>query len=129
VILDTTWLIDRERELARGDEGPASMLLTNYADEPLALSFTIIGELSAGRSLGQDRAKWEAFIRPFHIYGFDREVAWVYGNIYRQLREKGELIGANDLWIAATALANQQALVTRNVSEFSRVPDLEVVAY
>ena len=39
------------------------------------------------------------------------------------------MIGANDLWIAATALANGVAVVTRNESEFSRVDGLRVLGY
>jgi tRNA(fMet)-specific endonuclease VapC len=38
-------------------------------------------------------------------------------------------IGANDLWIAATALANGFALVTSNPGDFSRVTGLEVESF
>jgi tRNA(fMet)-specific endonuclease VapC len=37
------------------------------------------------------------------------------------LESTGKPIGANDLLIAAIALANDLTLVTRNVGEFSRV--------
>jgi predicted nucleic acid-binding protein len=36
---------------------------------------------------------------------------------------------ANDLWIAATALANGMPVVTRNVKHFQRVPGLSVISY
>lgn len=39
------------------------------------------------------------------------------------------LIGSNDLWIAATTVANEMSLVTRNQIHFSRVPGIEVVVY
>ena len=39
------------------------------------------------------------------------------------------LIGTNDLWIAATALAHSMPEVTRNSAQFARVPGLDVVAY
>jgi tRNA(fMet)-specific endonuclease VapC len=37
---------------------------------------------------------------------------------------RGEIIGSNDLWIAATVLTHGAILVTNNTGEFSRVPDL-----
>ena len=50
-----------------------------------------------------------------------------YGEIYRVLVAKGQLIGANDLWIAATALTHRKGVVTNNVDEFSRALGLTVV--
>lgn len=41
----------------------------------------------------------------------------------------GESIAELDALIAAVALANGQALVTRNRKHFERVPELEVIAY
>ena len=57
------------------------------------------------------------------------EVAWHYGEIYRTLAARGQLIGTNDLWIAATALANGFGLVTNNRDEFSRVEGLVVETF
>jgi tRNA(fMet)-specific endonuclease VapC len=99
------------------------------SDEELCITFTIAGELAAGESMGRDRAKWETFVRPFRFLGYNDEVAWRFSEIFRELRRKGSLIGANDMWIAATALANGQPLVTRNADEFRRVAGLEVLSY
>jgi tRNA(fMet)-specific endonuclease VapC len=129
VILDSTFLVDFERESARRKAGPATGFLETHTDEELCISFTIAGELAAGESMGRDRAKWESFIRPFRFFGYNDEVAWHFGEIFRELRRKGSLIGANDMWIAATALANNQPVVTRNADEFRRVPGLEVLSY
>lgn len=52
------------------------------------------------------------------------EIAWHYGEVYRALAARGQLIGANDLWIAATALAHDFGLVKGNPDEFIRVPGL-----
>lgn len=41
----------------------------------------------------------------------------------------GQLIDANDLWIAATALAFEMPVVTRNEKHFARVPRLDMVGY
>jgi len=43
------------------------------------------------------------------------------------LAERGDPIGAHDLWIAATALAHGLGVATRNSSHYDRVPGLRVV--
>lgn len=129
MILDSTFLVDFERESARRKTGPATKFLEARPEEELCITFTIAGELAAGESMGRDRAKWESFIQPFRFFGYNNEVACQFGEIFRELRSSGTLMGANDMWIAATALANSQPLVTRNADEFRRVPDLEVLLY
>ena len=53
-------------------------------------------------------------------------VAEVYGRLRQDLASVGKLIGPNDLFIAAHALALDLTLITDNVREFSRVPNLRV---
>ena len=48
-----------------------------------------------------------------------------YGTIRAELETRGELIGNNDLWIAAHALADGLTLVTNNEKEFRRVRGLK----
>lgn len=75
------------------------------------------------------RDRWREFLRSFVVLPCDPDVCWEYGQAYRYLKTNGLLIGANDLWIGATALAFQQPLVTRNVSHFRRIPGLTVLDY
>lgn len=49
-----------------------------------------------------------------------------YGEIRLDLEKKGKIIGSNDLWIAAHALALKTTLVTNNEKEFRRVKNLTV---
>jgi predicted nucleic acid-binding protein len=128
LILETTFLVDFERENNRGVPGPALAFLESHEDARLYITFTVAGELAAGLSLA-DRARWDEFIAPFHVLPSNAEVAWEYGRAYRFLQGNRMLIGANDLWIAATALAHRMPIVTRHVEHFGRVPDLQVVAY
>ena len=129
MILDSTFLVDLERERKRAEKGAAVAFLRSHEDVSFAITFTIAGELAAGRSLGLDREKWERFIRPFRFYEYSTDVAWLFGRSFRQLQQDGRMIGANDLWIAATALANDVPVVTRNDREFSRVEGLKVFGY
>jgi predicted nucleic acid-binding protein len=56
-------------------------------------------------------------------------VARIHASIYAELATKGEMIGAHDLIIAATARFHDLAVLTDNVKEFSRVPGLRVIPF
>lgn len=126
LILETTFLVDLERELGRAAPGPAHAFLERHPQDSLYVTPTVAGELAAGSSLA-DRDRWEDFLAPFQVLPIDRKAAWEYGQAYRYLQANGLLIGGNDLWIAATALAHAMPLVTRNSAHFARVPGLEVL--
>lgn len=128
LILETTFLVDLERERRRNGGGPAHELLERHAGDRLFVTFTVAGELAAGTSLAE-RGSWETFLAPFHVLPCTRDVCWEYGKAFRHLQQNGLLIGSNDLWIAATALAHGMAVVTANAGQFRRVPELEVLAY
>lgn len=49
-----------------------------------------------------------------------------YGKLRAELEAKGEMIGNNDLWIAAHALASDLVLVTNDENEFRRVRGLKM---
>lgn len=127
LILETTFLVDLEREVA-SEPAAAHAFLEAHPREHLHLTFTVAGELAAGPALG-DRQRWESLLAPFTVLPWTEEVAWRYGRTFRYLRENGRLIGASDLWIAATALASEMPVVTRNLDEFRRVPGLGVMSY
>ena len=59
----------------------------------------------------------------------DDSVAMVYRALFRTLELAGQLIGANDLWIAATAIHHKLPLVTSNKTDFSRIEALRIVSY
>ena len=128
LILETSFLVDFERENNRGTAGPALAFLEAHENARLYVTFTVAGELAAGVPLAA-RARWEEFLGPFHILPFTADVSWEYGRAFRYLQENGLLIGANDLWIAATAIAYRMPVVTRDIEHYRRVPGLEVEAY
>jgi len=127
LILETSFLIDFERERRRG-AGPAVAFLEARRDHKLYITHTIAGELASGLSLSEKQG-WKAFIKPFQVLSWNAEVDWAYGQTFRYLQTNGLLIGSNDIWIAATALAHKCPLVSANVAHFQRIPNLEVVAY
>lgn len=126
LILETSFLIDLERELVRGEDGPAQAFLAARPGASLRITFTVAGELAVGFDR---RTRWESFVRPFETLPCTDDVCWQYGQAFRYLQANGMLIGANDLWIAAAALAHDLPLVTRNEREFRRVPGVRVARY
>ena len=100
---------------------------------PLAdcgVSVIVLGELDFGAHRSNRSAQSFESIREFtstvQVVDIGAEVARRYGRLRAHLRAIGRPIGHNDLWIAAHALAREVPLITHNLSEFRRVPDLAV---
>jgi tRNA(fMet)-specific endonuclease VapC len=127
LIIETSVLVDLDRESRSGGTGRAHALVAQHADARLFVTATIAGELAAGTRM-HDRSGWQAFLERFPWLPIDDAVAWHFGEIHRYLRRSGQLIGTNDLWIAAAGLAHGVGVMTRNAKEFDRVPGLEVIA-
>lgn len=89
-----------------------------------------MAELRLGAKKSQRRSQTEQmvqeFLDPFDILPFGDAEASVYATIRAQLEREGNVIGPNDLLIAATAASSGGVLVTNNLREFSRVPGLQV---
>ena len=75
------------------------------------------------RALERQTAK---ILRGIQILDLDEAAASAYGSIRAELERVGTPIGANDMWIAAHALALDATLLTANEREFRRVPGLRV---
>ncbi|MBM4464946.1 MAG: type II toxin-antitoxin system VapC family toxin [Chloroflexi bacterium] len=74
----------------------------------------------------QNQRALEQFLVPLVIVGFDEQAAAMYGKIRAALEAQGTPIGALDMLIAAHALSLGVTLVTNNIREFSRVPELQL---
>lgn len=66
------------------------------------------------------------FLETVNSVPFDDDAAREYGSLRARLEKMGTPIGANDMLIAATALAHDLILVTHNTAEFGRVPGLTI---
>jgi predicted nucleic acid-binding protein len=71
----------------------------------------------------------EAVIAGIDILDFTVPAARIHAEIHADLARKGQMIGAHDLIIAATARCHNLSLLTDNVDEFSRVPGLRVIPF
>jgi tRNA(fMet)-specific endonuclease VapC len=79
-------------------------------------------ELSPRRA--QDTAALAAFLPYVEVLELGEDVAQHYAGMRAELKRRGAMIGANDLFIAAHARALGLTLVTNDTAEFERVNGL-----
>lgn len=105
-----------------------SNLLKHSPDE-ICISAITMAELEYGimhsSQPERNRAALMIFLAEISVVSFDSNSAYDYGLIRQDLQNKGQLIGANDMLIAAQARSLGVTLVTHNVREFSRVENLK----
>lgn len=125
-MLDTCVLIHiiRDRNL-----NVIEMMRTKKPDEVCVSSVTVAEmEYAAAKSSKPDenRDALYQFLSPLVILPFDQKAAYEYGLVRSHLERKGMIIGNMDMMIAAHARSIPAIIVTDNVKEFARVPDLSV---
>lgn len=130
-LIDTSVFVAWERGALSGPR-----LLEYAGNEELALSAITASELLHGvhrANSAQRRARREAFVEAIFaampVLPIDLEVSRRHARVWADLRARGEIIGAHDLLIAATALAHGATVATRNAREFDRVDDLQVAVW
>jgi tRNA(fMet)-specific endonuclease VapC len=128
-----TWLLDTNVciEYLRSDRGLSiAGRLATKAPEEIVLCSVVRAELFFGAFRSCDAAAnlsmVREFVSRFLSLPFDDAAAEIYGQIRAALSAGGTPIGPNDLLIASIALSRNLTLVTHNVAEFSRVPDLNI---
>ncbi|MCF6311894.1 MAG: type II toxin-antitoxin system VapC family toxin [Verrucomicrobiales bacterium] len=128
ILVDTTFLIDLQRS-ARNEHYQAALLwLQQHEAVEIVLPAIVLGEFAEGFE-NVDHPVVQHYRRAHRIIDMDKKVAMIYSRISRDLRRRGQSIGANDTWIAATALSLDAPLLTNNISHFERVEGLEVIGY
>ena len=128
VALDTKQYVN----FCRGDE--TILRVVKHAHE-IVLPFVVVAELRAGFACGTKAKRNASILTRFlgkprvRVVFADDTTTHHYANLFKQLRQQGTPVPTNDLWIAACALRHDRPLVTRNIDEFRRVPDLRVLEY
>lgn len=104
--------------------------LERLGPSEVGMSVVTYGELCYGAAKSQHHIKSLRVLRELTewiaVLQMEATVSEQYGKIRSVLEQKGQIIGNNDLWIAAHALALKMTLVTNNIREFKRVPGLTV---
>lgn len=108
-------------------------LLASHADELIRIAAVTASELLHGwerapAGKGRDGRKVfvEGLLRILPCIPFDLDAARIHAHLWARLEERGALIGAHDLFIAATCVQAGDSLATLNRKEFSRVAELQL---
>ena len=102
------------------------------ASKSLCISSITYGELCFGIENGNHvlkKERWQALnllIRKLIIEPWEEKAAQDYGLIGATLKREGNIIGNNDLLIAAHARSLDMILVTNNTKEFAKITNLKL---
>ena len=124
-LLDTNILSD----LVRHPQGRIAQQIARVGEDAVCTSIIVTAELRFGAAKRQSPAltqRVEAILAAIEILPFDTPADAHYTQLRWRLEVSGTPIGPNDMLIAAQALAEGCTLVTANVGEFARVPNLPV---
>lgn len=127
-----TYMLDTNICIYAMKNKPENVLqrLKRELNSGVCISSITLAELEYGMKHSSNPAKNEQallrFLIPFSVLPFGAAAASEYGAIRTHLQNRGTPIGSLDMLIAAHAKAENMILVTNNVREFERVPDLEI---
>ena len=130
--METRFLLDANIVIYIRQKRPEGVLrrFSRLSPGEAGISVIAYGELvygamkSSQRQTALERLRELSLVLP--ALPLPEKAAETYGTLRVELEGKGEMIGNNDLWIAAHALASGLTLVTNNENEFRRVRGLKV---
>ena len=109
---------------------PSTDLLNTLLQDGIAISMITFAEVYEGIYYGHNRAHYthifQQFLQGVSVLGITRSIAKQYARMRGELGRKGQLIDQPDLFIAATAIYHKLTLVTRNIKDYQRIPNLKL---
>jgi tRNA(fMet)-specific endonuclease VapC len=124
-LLDTNIISD----LVRKPKGRVADHIARVGENNICTSIIVAAELRYGCAKSGSKRLLEAvesLLGELDVLSLEGPADTEYGRIRAELEQRGTPIGANDLLIAAHALAIEATMVTANVDEFTRVKGLKV---
>ncbi|MBX9604300.1 MAG: type II toxin-antitoxin system VapC family toxin [Bryobacteraceae bacterium] len=125
-LLDTNIVSD----LIRNPEGVIAGRIRHVGERNVVTSIIVAAELRYGaakRKSARLTAQVEAILGALEVLRFEEPADRVYGTLRARLEQEGQVVGGNDLLIAAQTISLGLTLVTDNAREFARVKDLHCV--
>lgn len=126
LILDTTVLVDAEREGAEaieelvGDEDDVAIAAISVAELAVGV------ELADGRRRPGREAFLAAVLEALSVESYDIDIARAHGALLAHMRRAGRPRGAHDLIIAATARARKREVVSADENGFAELPGVSL---
>ncbi len=133
-LFDTTFLVD----LVNEDKGAIALAEKVDQEESFkAISSVTVYEYLLGvysiysspKLLSEKLDSANRDLSRFETLPLTAQIGQQGAEIQASLQKKGRMIGMNDLYIASTALTFKLAVVTRNLQDFNRVPNLQTETY
>jgi len=124
-LLDTNIVSD----LLRRPKGPVTRKIEQVGEDVVCTSVVVSAELRFGAAKKGSRRlqeHLEAILSALPVLPLELPADRHYADLRDHLQRLGTPIGPNDMLIAAHALAQDLTVVTANLAEFSRVPQLRV---
>ena len=124
-LLDTNILSD----LVRRPQGPVADKISEVGEDAVATSIVVAAELRFGAEKKGSpplSARVASILNAIKILPLEPPADATYAGLRAELERRGTPIGANDMLIAAHAIALDYVLVTGNVGEFERVHGLRL---
>jgi predicted nucleic acid-binding protein len=125
-LLDTDICI----ELLRSNSRVVSNIEKLPEDTKVYTSIINASELLYGAYLSDKKeqriVEVKNFLSDIEVLGIDLRSAEIYGELKSVLKQKGNLIADNDLFIASVAKRNELTLITHNIKHFEKISGLKI---
>ena len=108
----------------------ATELLSSLAPDGITISILSVGEIYEGIYFGHHPEKaarqFHRFLKTVPTVHLTAQIMQQFARIRGELRRNGKIIGDFDILIAATAIQHDLTLVTRNLKDYQRIPELKL---
>lgn len=125
-LLDTNTISDFFKKIPS-----VTQRLEKISPNQIYISSISVMEIEFGLQLNPARAAkinpiWKVMLHRCKVVNYTAECAEMTAHIRAHLKMSGQPVGPYDILIAGSALANNLVVVTSNMSEFERIPDLRI---
>ncbi len=123
VLADTSILIDLFRKSEKANSRFVQLALQGYEFQNSAITEY---EVYSGATTAQ-LSFWDDLLQKVKVLPFDKDVVKLAVTVNKQLKQKRKQIDLADLFISATALANNLPFATLNRKHFERINGLNII--